>query len=95
MKNAALLVLVGLLAVMLADCIVAYPTFGPPPLRAEVIVGRPGPGYVWIGGYWDWGGGRYYWVGGHWARGRAGRVWVPHRWEQNGNRWVLRRGYWR
>ena len=95
MKNAALLVLLGLLSVLLADCVVSYPEFGPPPLREEVIIRRPGPGYVWIGGYWGWGGGRYYWNSGRWDRARSGKAWVPYRWEQNGRRWVLHNGYWR
>jgi hypothetical protein len=95
MKNAALLVLLGLISVFVADCIVAYPTFGPPPLRQEVMVGRPGPGYIWIGGYWGWSGGRYSWNSGSWTKAKPGKSWVPHRWEQNGRNWVFRRGYWR
>jgi hypothetical protein len=95
MKKAALLGLLGLIAVLVADCLVAYPTFGPPPLRAEVIVVSPGPGHVWIAGYWGWSTGRYVWVPGRWTRARAGRAWVPGRWEQRGRKWVWRRGYWR
>ena len=38
---------------------------GPPP---PVIVERPGPplhaGWVWVGGYYRWNGGRYVWVPG-------------------------------
>ena len=49
MRKAALLVLMGVISVLLADCIVSYPTFGPPELRAEVTVGGPRPGYIWIG----------------------------------------------
>jgi hypothetical protein len=94
MKKAAFLVLLGILMVLLADCVV-YPTFGPPALRAEVMIGRPGPGYVWIGGYWIWRSGEYRWHPGHWERARHGRSWVDGRWEQRGHRWVWRKGHWR
>ena len=95
MKKAVFLILLGIITVMAVDCVVSYPTMGPPALRAEVIVGNPGPGYFWIRGYWGWGGGRYYWVSGRWARSRPGRVWVDGRWEQRGGRWNWREGHWR
>lgn len=95
MKKTALLALLGILAVLSADCFVGYPRVGPPALRAEIRVGPPGPGYVWISGYWGWGGGGYHWHSGHWARARHGRAWVDGRWERHGRRWVWRRGHWR
>jgi len=95
MKKAGWIVLLGITAVLLADCLVSYPRFAPPALRAEVVLASPGPGYVWIAGYYGWGGGRYYWGRGRWGRGRAGRAWVGGRWEQRGRNWVWRRGYWR
>jgi len=95
MKKAALWALVGLVSVLAADCIVAYPTIGPPPMREEVIIGAPGPGFIWIGGYWRWYGGNYVWSSGHWARARAGRRWEAGRWEQRGHRWAWRKGRWR
>ena len=27
----------------------------------------PGPNYLWIDGFWNWGGSRYAWRGGYWA----------------------------
>lgn len=95
MKKSVFIVLLGILTLLFADCLVSYPTFGPPALRAEVRVGSPGPGYVWIGGYWAWGGGNYYWHSGHWARARHGRSWADGRWEQRGRKYVWRRGHWR
>ena len=95
MKKWGFLVLLGLISVVLVDCIVSYPTFGPPPLREEVIVRGPGPGYIWIGGYWGWSGGRYAWNSGNWTRAKPGKSWVQHRWEQKGRNWVFQRGYWR
>jgi hypothetical protein len=94
MKKIAFVVLLGVLAALLADCIV-YPTIGPPALRAEAAIGRPGPGYVWISGYWTWSGGGYRWHSGYWARARRGRAWVDGRWEQRGQRWAWHKGYWR
>ena len=95
MRKAALLVLLGLISVLLADCLVSYPRFGPPPLREERIVGGHRAGYVWISGHWGWRGGGYVWVRGYWARARHGRSWEPGRWEQRGRKWAWRRGHWR
>jgi hypothetical protein len=95
MKKAALWALVGVVTVLAADCIVSYPTFGPPPLREEAIIVAPGPGFIWVGGYWRWSGGNYSWVSGHWARARAGSRWEAGRWERRGHRWVWRKGRWR
>src|SRR5262249_4651004 len=43
---------------------------GPPPRpRAVRVVPRqPGPGYVWVDGYWSARNGRYAWRDGYWAR---------------------------
>ena len=39
----------------------------PPPPAETVVVAAPGPGYVWIGGDYDWNGISWVWMGGHWA----------------------------
>ena len=69
----------------------------PPPPRAMGFVGvAPGPGFVWIDGYWDWRGHDWFWVGGRWARPPYPRaVWVPGNWahHSHGYRWTA--GYWR
>ncbi|MGA2690771.1 MAG: hypothetical protein ABSF76_00265 [Opitutaceae bacterium] len=56
----------------------------PPPPRREVIIGvSPGPGFVWIGGYWDGGPGHYAWVGGRWASPPHGHGrWNPPHWDK-------------
>jgi hypothetical protein len=95
MKRFSLLILLGFVLLIATDCIVSYPTMAPPALRAEVMVGRPGPGYFWMSGYWAWGGGGYYWVKSHWARTQRGKVWIDGRWEQSGGHWVWTKGYWR
>jgi len=94
----------GLLAVgalLLAGCVVVPARGGglvyvePPAAQVEVVGVAPGPGYVWIGGFWDWAGGRHVWVPGYWGRGRAGYEWVPHRWVAVDRGWRLERGHWR
>lgn len=78
----------------------AYVAYGgpppPPPPMASGYVGRaPGPGYVWVDGYYDWRG-RYVWVPGSWMRPpRPRAVWVPGRFEHRGRRHEWVRGYWR
>ena len=43
----------------------------PPPRAAGPGYGYrsacPGPNYLWIDGFWNWGGSRYAWRGGYWA----------------------------
>jgi hypothetical protein len=66
----------------------------PPAPRAEVIGVAPVPGYLWIGGYWNWTGHRHDWVAGHWEAPRPGHRWVPHQWARDGSGWRLHPGYW-
>jgi hypothetical protein len=63
-----------LAAALLGGCIVVpSPGYYPRAVRLalpvpSVQVGiAPVPGYVWLGGYWNWVGGRQVWVGGHWG----------------------------
>ena len=39
-----------------------------PPPQVEVVGVAPGPGYIWISGFWNPMGGRQVWIGGHWQR---------------------------
>jgi hypothetical protein len=70
-----------------------------PPAPVEVVAASPGPGYVWIDGYYDWYGPapyRHRWVPGHWERpAHSHAVWERGEWQrdQRGYRW--RRGHWR
>jgi hypothetical protein len=96
MKRIAWFLLASLTFVFLSGCIVvSRPAIGPPPLRTEVVIARPGPGYVWIAGYWGWQGGRYVWVAGSWVKARPGFIWVPGRWEKRGLHWAWVKGVWR
>lgn len=86
-------------AVTMAGCsggAVYYANVPPPPLRAEAYGVAPGPGYVWVNGYWGWGGRAYAWTPGRWARPpRPHAVWVAPRWERAGNRYRFHEGRWR
>ncbi len=66
----------------------------PPPPQAEYYGVAPAPGYFWIGGYWNWVGGRYTWVGGRWQAPRAGYRWEERRWVHGADGWHLRGGRW-
>jgi len=73
-----------------------YANVPPPPVRVEAYGRAPGPGYVWINGYWGWRGNAYAWVPGSWSRPpRARAVWVAPYWERAGGRYRFREGRWR
>ncbi|HVI41283.1 MAG TPA: hypothetical protein VM577_11540 [Anaerovoracaceae bacterium] len=74
--------------------LIVVPCAPPAPL-AEVVVVRPGPGYVWIHGHHYWTGGAWVWTPGRWIVGRPGYRWVGPRyyWHRGHHVWV--RGYWR
>jgi hypothetical protein len=40
----------------------------PPPPRVFAVPPSPGPGYVWVNGYWYPVNGRYVWHEGYWSR---------------------------
>ncbi len=46
----------------------AYIGTARPPVRYEARPPIPAPGYVWVGGYWNWAGARYVWIPGVWQR---------------------------
>jgi hypothetical protein len=66
----------------------------PPAPVVETIGVAPVAGYVWLGGYWNWVGGRHVWVAGHWAAPRPGYRWAPHEWVRVNGGWRLREGHW-
>jgi hypothetical protein len=68
----------------------------PPPLRYEVYGPAPGPGYVWINGYWSYRGNAYVWTPGRWERPPRGKHhWEDGRWERHGDGYRWREGRWR
>ena len=66
----------------------------PPAPLVEYRGWPPASGYVWIDGYWNWGGARYVWMPGHWVEPRPSQVWVPRVWQRDGNRWHPQGGHW-
>ena len=59
---------------------------GPPPIPREVIVASPGPGFIWLGGFWDGAPGHYQWTRGHWERPPQGRThWNAPHWDRDRN----------
>jgi len=71
--------------------------FAPPaiPVYAQPLC--PGPGYVWVPGYWAWDPnvGSYYWVPGYWAVAPfVGALWTPGWWGWSGGVYVWHGGYW-
>jgi hypothetical protein len=68
----------------------------PPPPRREFVPVRPGPQYVWVGGFQPWDGARYVYEPGRWVLPPQRRY---HRWEQGHWRetrhgWVWVEGHW-
>jgi hypothetical protein len=96
-RKLTLLLLMTLGLLMLGACYGGVYVQGPPPPPRYGVVGyAPGPGFVWVDGYWNWSGRNWGWVGGSWVRPpRPGAVWVPHRWVQHGHGYRFVRGYWR
>jgi hypothetical protein len=99
-RKLLLLALVLLVAGVFSAC--AGPAYisvrtAPPPPQTRGIAGfAPGPGYVWVDGFWDWRGGNWYWVRGYWVRPpRPRAIWVAPRWEPYGRGYRFHRGYWR
>ena len=73
-----------------------YIRSGPPPLRAEAVLVSPGPGYVWVPGYYRYEGGGYVWLPGRYERApRARARWVPAHWERDRRGWYFVDGHWR
>ena len=75
----------------------AYVVGPPPPPPVYGAMGyAPGPGFVWVDGFYDLRGGHWVWAGGHWGRPpRPGAVWVRAYWEPHGRGYRFHRGYWR
>ena len=73
----------------------AYVMQPPPPPQVETIYVSPSPGYMWVGGEWEWHG-RWVWVGGHWMYPpRPGVVWVSTVWISDGSGYRCHHGHWR
>ncbi len=71
-------------------------TIAPPPLPVYVQPICPGPGYIWVPGYWAWDPDfGYYWVPGTWVLAPyPGLLWTPGYWAWVSGVYVWYEGYW-
>jgi len=92
MKKIPILALLTLWGAFGADVSVGINIGPPPPPRVvRVQPRRPGPDFVWVGGYWYPERGRYAWHEGYWTRAPyANAEWIGPRYE--GGRFF--EGYW-
>jgi hypothetical protein len=69
--------------------------FAPPELPVYEQPAIPGPGYIWMPGYWAYGPNGYYWVPGTWVLPPGvGLYWTPPWWDWNGSAYIFHGGYW-
>ena len=82
MKNKRFLITaLATASVLLSACVVTPDPYydrpvrvAPPPLRQEYPGYAPYQDYIWVSGYWGWGGARYDWIPGRWEAPRQGHV---------------------
>jgi len=73
-----------------------YVRVGPPAPIYETRIVSPGPGFVWLPGYYQSEPRGYVWVPGRWERPpRARAQWVPARWVHDRRGWYVVEGHWR
>jgi len=73
-----------------------YVRVGPPAPIIETRIAAPGPGYVWLPGFYTWNGAAYVWRPGRWERPiRPAAVWVPGHWVRERRGWYFVEGHWR
>jgi len=96
MKKALLASVFGILLAVGSAGAETVVRYGPPVARHEVVPVRPGPRYVWTGGYYRWYHHRYAWVPGRYViPPRPYAVWIPGYWVPRGGGYVWIQGYWR
>lgn len=71
-------------------------TIAPPAIPVYVQPLCPGPGYIWVPGYWAWDPAfGYYWVPGTWVFAPfPGALWTPGYWAWSDGVFVWYDGYW-
>jgi hypothetical protein len=88
------LVLIAVPLAMSADVFISV-GFGPPPLPVYAQPLCPGPGYLWVPGYWAYGPYGYYWVPGTWVIApQPGYYWTPGYWGWGDDAYYWHPGYW-
>lgn len=71
---------------------VIYVQTAPPQPETEPEPALPGPGYVWVPGYYQWTGSEYVWVRGHYVQ-HAG-AWCAGEWRHDDQGWYFVPGHW-
>jgi WXXGXW repeat (2 copies) len=70
-------------------------TIAPPLLPVYAQPAIPGPGYLWVPGYWAWNGSEYFWTPGYWSMPpTVGFYWTPPYWGWLNGAYVFNAGYW-
>jgi hypothetical protein len=103
MRIASVLCFVVFLGGMLAIPVQARPQvafgvsvrIGPPVLPVYEQPICPGPGFIWVPGYWAWGDDGYFWVPGTWVEPpEVGFLWTPGYWGFDDGFYLWHAGYW-
>src|SRR5215471_1240271 len=99
MKNAVRFLVLALLLVIASTAsfggISFSVTLAPPllPIYAQPIC--PGPGYIWVPGYWAYGDFGWFWVPGTWVLAPfVGALWTPGYWHWDDGVFLWSEGYW-
>jgi hypothetical protein len=66
----------------------------PPDPKPEVKTPCPGPGHIWVAGYWDYIGGHHVWRDGRWLQGKPDYEYVRARYEFDGKAWQFHVPHW-
>ncbi len=67
----------------------------PPPLRYEARPPAPGPGFVWVDGYYEPYNNNYRWHPGYWNRAPyEGAYYIHPHWDHYPDGWHMHEGYW-
>ena len=67
----------------------------PPDPQPDVKTACPGPGHIWVAGYWDYIAGHHVWREGRWLQGKPDYEYVRARYEQSNGGWVFHRPHWK
>ncbi len=103
-SRARYLAVLAAFGLALSACVVTPTPYGlyvgpavataPPAPIVESFGAPPFAGAFWVGGYWNWAGGRYRWVNGYWQRPRPGFRWQQRSWYRARDGWHMRGGGW-
>lgn len=66
----------------------------PPDPKEEEKPASPGPGYIWVAGYWDYIGGHHVWREGRWMQSKPNYEYVRARYAYDGHSWQFYVPHW-